>query len=363
MNLLLHKNEKPDNKMKKTINEHVVFKENYESIIPLENKRIAIPFCYSKCPINNSFSKILLPIYARRGDIFNINSKNASKVFFLRNKKKRSQNKKDMCEKKGDRKYIELQNVDANIFETNAGSFNSVNFESHAKENLLRNTFSKGKICSTCSNLQNTNTRNRKTKLDRFDYLMCNVINNKHKKNFKLHKTLGPQSNITVINNIYSNQMKIVDNRALTFVQISKNVVNSETMNENRRNSQDTKCALVKNDYLMNKLKIYNDYNAKKDMKSFTKSDKGDYPFNCESELRKKHPSSIIDAQQEKIVTENIKWNNEKNNDLRQYNDIFDDLNPLINGKKKKKVKKNVGTCFFRLNNFSCHFLTSCDKT
>ncbi|ANQ08692.1 Uncharacterized protein PCOAH_00030700 [Plasmodium coatneyi] len=364
MNLSLCKYKKSNGEVDKIMNEHRVFTETRESIIPLENKRVAIPSCYSKYIINNAFSKILRPIDVRHSDVFNTNFKGTNNVFSLRNKKKKTKNKEDMYEKKGNTKHHNPQNVDTNMFERNVEPFNSANFEGHSKVKPLQNTCSEKEICSIYSNLPNTNTHKAIRKLEHFDYLMYNVIKNEHKKKLQLKKNIESKNNITIINNLYSNRTQMVDNGTLNLVQINKNIVNSERMcEENKRKLQDTKCALMENDNVMNQIKMSNGYNAKKDRKSSAKSGKeDDLLVDSENELRKEQSLSMIDAHK-KSVAGSIKGNTDQRNALGQHYDILDDIDTLINEKIKKRKKKNIGTCSFSLNNFSCHFLMTCDKT
>ncbi|CAG9474992.1 unnamed protein product [Plasmodium vivax] len=363
MNMLLSKNKKSNGEVDKIMNEHIVFTETHESIIPLENKRVAIPFCYSNYIINNSFSKILRPIDARHSDVFNTNFKGVNNVFSLRNKNKKTKNKKDMYEKKGNTKYHEPQNVDTNMFERNVEPFNLINFEGHSKVKPLQNTCSEGEMCTIYSNLQNTNTHRAIRKLEHFDYLMYNVIKNEQEKKSQLKKNIESKNNIIIVNNLYSNRTQMVDNRTLNLVQINKHIVNSERIREeNNRKLQDSKCSLIENDNVMNQIKMSNGYNAKKDRKSSAKSGKeDDLLVDYENGLRKEQSLSIIDAHK-KTVAGGIKGNTDQYSALGQH-DIFDDIDPLINEKIKKRKKKNTGTCFFSLNNFSCHFLMTCDKT
>ncbi|KJP85565.1 hypothetical protein AK88_04786 [Plasmodium fragile] len=363
MNLLC-KNKKSNGEVDKIMNEHRVFTETRESIIPLENKTVAIPFCYSKYIINNSFTKILHPIDARHSDIFNTNFKGTNNVFSLRNKKQKTKNKKDMYEKKGNTKNHEPQNVDTNMFETNVEPFNSVNFESHSKVKPLQNTCSEGEMCSIYSNLQNTNTHGAIRKLEHFDYLMYNVIKNEQEKKLQLKKHIKSKNNITIINNLYSNTTQMVDNGTLNLVQINKNIVNSERISEeNNRKLQDTKYSLLEKHNVMNQIKMSNGYTAKKNRKSSAKSGKEhDLLVDSENELRREQSLSMIDAHK-KNVGGIIKGNTDQYNASEQHYEIFDDMRTLINGKIKKRKKKNLGTCLFSLNNFSCYFLMTCDKT
>ncbi|EUD68230.1 hypothetical protein C922_01249 [Plasmodium inui San Antonio 1] len=364
MNFLLCKNKKSNGEVYKIMNEHRVFTETPESIIPLENKTVAIPFCYSKYIINNSLSKILRPIDARHSDVFNKNFKGTNNVFSLRKKKNKIKNKKDIYEKKGNTKGHEPQNVDTNMFETHVEPFNLVNFEGQSKVKPLQNTCSEGEMCSIYSNLQNTNTHRATRQLENFDYLMYNVIKNEHEKKLQLKKNIKSRNNITIINNLYANRTQMVDKGTLNIVQINENIVNSERIcEENNRKLQDTKCSLMENDNVMNQIKMSNCYNAKKDRETSSKSGKeDDLLVDSENELRKEHSLSMIDAHKRNVIG-SIKGNTDQYNALGHHYDIFDDIDPLINEKIKKRKKKNIGTCSFSLNNFSCHFLMTCNKT
>ncbi|CAA9988734.1 conserved Plasmodium protein, unknown function [Plasmodium knowlesi strain H] len=363
MNLFLCKHKKSNGEVDKIMKEHRVFTETRESIIPLENKRVVIPFCYSKYIINNTFSKILSPIDARHSDVFNTNFKGTNNVFSLRNKKK-TKSKKDIYGKKGITEDHESQNVDTNMFERNVEPFNSVNFEGHSKVKSLQNACSEEEMCSIYSNLQNTNTYRAIRKLEHFDCLMYNVSKNEHAKKLQLKTNIESKNNITIINNLYSNRTQMVDNGTLNLVQINKNIVNSERICEgNNRTLQDNKCSLMENDIVMNQIKMSNSYNAKKDGKSSAKSGKQDDSLvDSENELRKEQSVSTIDAHK-KSIAGSIKGNTDQHNVLGQHCDILDDIDTLINEKIKKRKKKNIGTCSFSLNNFSCHFLMTCDKT
>ncbi|GAB66960.1 hypothetical protein PCYB_103100 [Plasmodium cynomolgi strain B] len=304
MNLLLCKNKKSNGEGEKIKNEHRAFTEKRESIIPLENKTVAIPFCCSKYIINNSFSKILSPTDARYSDGFSRNFKGTNNVF---------SNTKDH----------EPPNTDTDMFERNVEPFNSVNFEGHSNVKPLQNTCSEGEMCSIYSNLQNTNTHSTIRKLEHFDYIMYNIIKNEHEKKLQLKENVESKNNITIINNLYSNRTQMVDNGTLNLVQINKNIANSERIcEENNRKLQDTKCSLMKNGNVMNQIKMSNGYNAKKDRKSSAKSGKeDDLLVDSENELRKEQSLSMIDTHK-KNVAGSIKGNTDQYNALGQHYDI-----------------------------------------
>ncbi|SBT01304.1 conserved Plasmodium protein, unknown function [Plasmodium ovale curtisi] len=337
----------------KIINKNIVFKEKNEAIIPLENKRIVLPHCYRRCIIKNTFSDILSPIDVQfSNNILNTNFKNTNKVFSLRNKKityQKSVNTKDSKD----------ENDETVIYESPMKPFVNINFENNIMGKTMKNECFETKIYDTYANLENTNERSVNENLKYIDYAIGNVMKYTHLKSFQVENVPKSKNSLVITNNTYTNKAQMVSCSGVISVQFIKRTVNSEIKYENKEQLKNNKCILIEDDNIINQIKTFGNYNTKLNKKLV----KNSVSFNNnESALKKKQTLSLAGSHK-KALARNSKQNNTMGNRSGQHLNVFDDVNPLNNKKIKKRGKKNIGTCFFSLNNFSCQFLMSCDKT
>ncbi|SBT36463.1 conserved Plasmodium protein, unknown function [Plasmodium ovale wallikeri] len=355
MNSVLFKNKNLYSKWDekdKIINKNIIFKEKNEDIIPLENKRIVLPHCYRRRIIRNAFSDILSPIDVQfSNNILNTNLENTNKVFPLRNKKityQESVNTKDYKD----------ENDEIVVYENPMEPFANNNFENNIMGKTMKNKCFETKIYDTYANLENTNECSVNENLKYIDYAIGNVMKYTHLKKFQVENAPISKNSLVITNNTYTNKAQMVSCSGVIFVQFIR-TVNSEVKHGNKEQLKNNKCILIEDNNIINQIKTFDNYNTKLNKKL----DKYSVSFNNnESALKKKQPLSLVGAHK-KVLARNSKQNNTMVNRSGQHLNVFDDVNPLNNKKIKKRGKKNIGTCFFSLNNFSCEFLMSCDKT
>ncbi|VWU48841.1 conserved protein, unknown function [Hepatocystis sp. ex Piliocolobus tephrosceles] len=351
----------------KTESENDVNRENYEAIIPLHNKCISISQCYKKNISNITISNTLYPTIIQQNGTIGTKIKNMNNVISLKKRRSQLNKKHDTYIKNTNDKDMSYKNDWLNAFYSFAKSFAPIKFEKPIRKNEIENINFEKKVhatdLSTGLSLENNYKVKGNKNVECFNYSMCNISQNELTSNYNVKHTTELNKNIETRNNIYSNKTQITNHHnVINFIQINTKNEPIKIIYNDKKKLENRKYVSIKNDSLANKVETLN----KTNIKINDESDKinVDPRINHECVLKNDTSLSLIDDRN-KITVGGLKQNNKISNNLGQYMNNINVTNPLINNKikKKKKKKKSVGTCFLSLNNFSCQFLISCNKT
>ncbi|CRH00561.1 conserved Plasmodium protein, unknown function [Plasmodium relictum] len=351
MNSLLFKNKISNNEMDKI--------NNNEAIIPIENKRIVFPFNFKKYIIQNTLFNIASPLNIEHNDTLTKNSKISNNIFSPRKKKEKLKNGKDTQKKRVNIKDSKKLNYNRNTYPNNVELFNNNNFETQINDEIMKENFFERNFHYKCSNLESIPMEEVSNISENYDYFSTNyMIKDRGLKKFQGKNVSELNNRNCNINNVYSNERQIIIYNNINLIE-HNNIVNSVVNHGYKEKFQNSKWIMMKDDKMKKKIKTYRDFSIKMDKKL----NKESVPYiNCENELQRIQPLSLKDI--DTIVTRsNIKQANEVVDNSRRHFSISGNISPVISKNIKKRKKKNMGACFFNLNNFSCQFLISCNKT
>ncbi|KYO02303.1 hypothetical protein PGSY75_0510700 [Plasmodium gaboni] len=348
--MLSLKNVKSNDEMNEIRNDNDQFNKYSRSIIPMEHKMIVFPCECKTSIIKNAFLDILSPMKIPFCKINNTNVQNTNNVFSLGKKNKTLKCENILNQNKGNTKNDKEQKDNPIRCLNNLKSFNSNYLDTYSiNGRTYKNTYFKNKMDNKYFTLEIEQKYDIINKdKNPFDYYMYVAMKNQHRHYL-------PLKNIPYI------EKQIMNYRDLNSVYTNKNIVIPEIQYKHNKKSKITKRDLI--EYNCIKDNTNNFFNLNTEISNTLVKDNMISRIINENELKKNQSLSSIDGHK-KSIERNI---SEKGNQIiytsKQHFNIFDDISPSIKKNIKKKKKKNLGVCYFNLNNLSCQFLMTCDKT
>ncbi|SPJ08952.1 conserved Plasmodium protein, unknown function [Plasmodium sp. DRC-Itaito] len=347
--MLSLKNVKSNDEVNEIRNANDKFNKYSRSIIPMEHNMIVFPCKCKTSIIKNTFLDILSPMKIPLCKVNNTNVQNTNNVFYLRKKKKTLKCENILKKNKGNSKNDKEQNDNPITCLNNLKSFNSNYLDTYSIiGGTYKNTYFKNKMDNKYCTIeieQKYDIINEDK--NQLDYYMYVVMKNQHK-------------NYLPLNNIPYIEKQIMNCRDLNSVYTNKNIVIPEIQYKHNKKSKITKCDLIEYNCINDSTNSF--FNLNTEISNTLVKDNMISRIINENELKKNQSLSLIDNHKKSIARNISEKNNQIISNSKQHFNIFDDIRPSIK-KNIKKKKKNLGVCYLNLNNLSCQFLMSCDKT